>query len=63
MKILITGCAGFFASKVVELLLKTNNKVIGTDNLNNVCDIKLKEWRLEHINKNGRIAKERMIRL
>ena len=49
MKILITGCAGFIASKVSEFLLKTNNKVIGIDNLNNAYDIKLKEWRLEHL--------------
>jgi len=49
MNILLTGCAGFIASKVVELLLKENNKVIGIDNLNDAYDIKLKEWRLQQL--------------
>lgn len=49
MNIYLTGCAGFIASKVGELLLKTNNKVIGIDNLNDAYDIKLKEWRLEQL--------------
>jgi len=31
MNILLTGCAGFIASKVCGLLLKTNNTVIGID--------------------------------
>ena len=49
MKILLTGCAGFIASKVGELLLKKNNKVIGVDNLNDAYDVRLKEWRLDRL--------------
>jgi len=49
MNILVTGCAGFIASKVGELLLKKNNTVIGIDNLNNSYDVKLKEWRLQQL--------------
>ena len=32
-KILITGCAGFIGSNLVEKLLSKNNKIIGIDNL------------------------------
>ena len=49
MNILLTGCAGFIASKVGELLLKTNNKVIGIDNLNDAYDVRLKKWRLDQL--------------
>jgi len=49
MNILLTGCAGFIASKVGELLLKTNNTVIGIDNLNDSYDVRLKEWRLQQL--------------
>jgi nucleoside-diphosphate-sugar epimerase len=49
MNILLTGCAGFIASKVGELLLKANNKVIGIDNLNNYYDVRLKKWRLDRL--------------
>ena len=49
MNILLTGCAGFIASKVCGLLLKTNNKVIGIDNLNDFYDVRLKKWRLDRL--------------
>jgi nucleoside-diphosphate-sugar epimerase len=49
MNILLTGCAGFIASKVGELLLKTDNTVIGIDNLNDSYDVRLKKWRLEQL--------------
>jgi len=42
----VTGCAGFIASKVTELLLKRGDKVTGVDNLNNAYEVRLKEWRL-----------------
>ena len=51
MNILLTGCAGFISSKVGELLLKENNKVIGIDNLNDAYDVRLKKWRLEQLSK------------
>jgi len=49
MKILITGCAGFIASKVSELLLKRGDKIFGVDNLNDAYDVNLKKWRLEQL--------------
>lgn len=49
MNILLTGCAGFIASKVCGLLLKTNNTVIGIDNLNDSYDVRLKKWRLDQL--------------
>ena len=53
MKILITGCAGFIASKVSELLLKRGDKIFGVDNLNDAYDVNLKKWRLEKLLKFG----------
>ncbi|MBU4350188.1 GDP-mannose 4,6-dehydratase, partial [bacterium] len=46
---LITGCAGFIASKVSELLLKRGDKIIGVDNLNDAYNVNLKKWRLEQL--------------
>ena len=46
MKVLVTGCAGFIGSKVGEVLLRNGHHVVGVDNLNTSCDIRLKEWRL-----------------
>ena len=43
---LVTGCAGFIASKVTELLLDAGHEVVGIDNLNDAYDTRLKEWRL-----------------
>ena len=44
--ILVTGAAGFIASKVCDLLLNDGHQVIGVDNLNDAYDIRLKDWRL-----------------
>ncbi len=46
MKILVTGCAGFIASRVVEVLLEQGHTVVGIDNLNEAYDVRLKQWRL-----------------
>src|SRR5688572_24627078 len=43
---LVTGAAGFIASKVCELLLAEGHAVVGIDNLNDYYDVRLKEWRL-----------------
>jgi nucleoside-diphosphate-sugar epimerase len=43
---LVTGCAGFIASKVTELLLDAGHLVVGVDNLNEAYDPRLKQWRL-----------------
>ncbi|KKK97375.1 hypothetical protein LCGC14_2653360, partial [marine sediment metagenome] len=49
MNLLVTGTAGFIASKVTELLLKRGDKVVGIDNLNGAYDVRLKEWRLKQL--------------
>ena len=46
---LVTGCAGFIASKVTELLLKAGHEVIGIDSLNEAYDPRLKQWRLAQL--------------
>ncbi len=46
---LLTGCAGFIASKVAELLLKAGHAVVGVDNLNDAYDPRLKQWRLAQL--------------
>ena len=46
---LVTGTAGFIASKVAEFLLADGHTVIGVDNLNDAYDVRLKEWRLKQI--------------
>ena len=46
---LVTGAAGFIASKVCELLLVDGNVVIGADNLNDYYDVQLKHWRIGHL--------------
>ena len=49
--ILVTGCAGFIASKIAELLLEQGTTVIGLDNMNDAYSPILKEWRLARIQK------------
>ena len=43
---LLTGVAGFIASKVAEFLLADGHAVVGIDNLNDAYDVRLKHWRL-----------------
>ncbi len=44
---LVTGVAGFIASKVAEFLLNQGHGVVGLDSLNHAYDVRLKEWRLK----------------
>ncbi len=46
---LLTGCAGFIASKVADLLLADGHEVVGIDNLNDAYDPRLKQWRLAQL--------------
>ena len=46
---LVTGVAGFIASKVAEFLLADGHRVVGVDNLNDAYDVRLKQWRLGRI--------------
>jgi len=51
VNILLPGAAGFIGAKVAEKLLEKGHYVIGIDNLNDYYDVRLKEWRLEHLKK------------
>jgi len=51
MKYLLTGVAGFIASRTAEMLLEQGHEVVGVDNLNSYYDIRLKVYRL------GRVAR------
>jgi len=46
---LVTGVAGFIASKTAEFLLSEGHSVVGVDNMNDYYDVRLKEHRLENL--------------
>jgi UDP-glucuronate 4-epimerase len=46
---LVTGAAGFIASRVSEMLLAEGHSVVGVDNLNKAYDVRLKEYRLARL--------------
>jgi len=46
---LVTGAAGFIASRVVEMLLDAGQSVVGVDNLNDAYDVRMKEYRLRKL--------------
>lgn len=48
-RVLLTGAAGFIASKVAERLLADGVRVVGIDNLNDAYDVRLKDWRLARL--------------
>jgi len=43
---LVTGAAGFIASRAIEMLLDDGHTVVGVDNLNHAYDVRMKEYRL-----------------
>ena len=43
---LVTGAAGFIASRVCELLLGEGHAVVGVDDMNDAYDTRLKDYRL-----------------
>lgn len=49
MRYLVTGAAGFIASRTCELLLEAGHDVVGVDNLNDYYDVRLKDWRLSRL--------------
>ncbi|HUT12957.1 MAG TPA: NAD-dependent epimerase/dehydratase family protein [Thermoguttaceae bacterium] len=53
---LVTGCAGFIASKVTELLLNAGHYVVGVDNVNDAYDPRLKRWRLAQLEPNANFS-------
>jgi UDP-glucuronate 4-epimerase len=46
---LVTGAAGFIASRVCEMLIEQGHGVTGVDNLNDAYDIRMKEYRLRKL--------------
>ena len=44
---IVTGCAGFIASKLTHNLLEQGNDVLGIDVLNDAYDCRLKNYRLK----------------
>jgi nucleoside-diphosphate-sugar epimerase len=48
---LITGVAGFIASVVARMLLEQGHEVVGVDNLNHAYDVRMKDYRLDLLNK------------
>jgi len=50
-KILVTGCAGFIASKVSSMLLDAGIEVVGIDNMNDYYDVRMKDYRLKTLKK------------
>ena len=48
-KYLVTGAAGFIASRVSGILLDRGDQVVGVDNLNDAYDPRLKHWRLKNL--------------
>lgn len=48
-QVLVTGVAGFIASRVAKFLLDQGHTVVGVDNLNDYYDVRLKRHRLESL--------------
>ena len=46
---LVTGAAGFIASRVAEMLLDAGHTVVGIDNLNDAYDVRMKAHRLAQL--------------
>lgn len=44
---LVSGAAGFIASRVIDMLLEAGHAVVGVDNMNDAYDIRMKEYRLK----------------
>lgn len=49
MKILVTGAAGFIASKISYMLAERGDEVVGVDNINDYYDVRLKHGRLHEL--------------
>jgi len=49
---LVTGAAGFIASRVAGMLLEQGHSVVGIDNLNDAYDVRMKEYRLKTLKVN-----------
>ena len=59
-KILVTGAAGFIASRVCALLHERGHQVTGLDNFNDAYDVKLKDWRWTQLEKSEGLELHRL---
>jgi nucleoside-diphosphate-sugar epimerase len=50
---LVTGAAGFIASRVSGMLLELGHSVVGVDNLNDAYDVRMKSYRLNQLKKHS----------
>ncbi len=50
---LVTGAAGFIASRVSQLLMDDGHSVVGVDNMNDAYDPRMKDYRLARLVKQG----------
>jgi len=50
---LVTGAAGFIASRVSEFLMADGHQVVGVDDMNASYDVRMKEHRLEQLQANA----------
>lgn len=57
---LVTGCAGFIASRTAELLLESGYQVVGIDNMNDYYDPRIKDFRLEKLQKRSGFTFEKV---
>jgi nucleoside-diphosphate-sugar epimerase len=57
---LVSGAAGFIAARVCEMLLEAGHNVTGIDNMNDAYDVRLKEWRLDRLQKDPNFCFYRM---
>jgi UDP-glucuronate 4-epimerase len=46
---LVTGAAGFIASRVTTMLIEAGHSVVGVDNMNDAYDVRMKEYRLARL--------------
>jgi len=53
---LVTGAAGFIASRVSEMLLGDGHDVVGVDNMNHAYDVRMKEYRLRQLSDHERFS-------
>jgi UDP-glucuronate 4-epimerase len=53
MKVLVTGAAGFIGAALSHRLLERGDSVVGLDNLGSYYSVRLKEDRLENLNRAG----------
>lgn len=61
--ILVTGVAGFIASRTASMLLSQGHTVVGVDNLNSYYDVRLKTYRLSCLAREAGAADELLARL